>query len=118
MGTVSNFEDLEVWKASRVLVNEIYIYFGSSNNYGFKDQITRASLSIMNNIAEGFDRKYDKEFARFLSIASGSCAEVRSMLYVAADQKMIASELVEELQDKCLQISKMISSLRKYLKQS
>jgi four helix bundle protein len=59
-----------------------------------------------------------KNLHDFLSIASGSCAEVRSMLYVAADQKMIASELVEELQDKCLQISKMISSLRKYLKQS
>ena len=118
MSTVSKFEKLEVWKTSRHLVNDIYKYFGNSRDYGFKDQITRASVSIMNNIAEGFERKSDNEFARFLAIASGSCAEVRSMLYIANDQKMIESKIAVDLQERCTQISKMISSLRKYLKQS
>lgn len=74
---------MEVWQASRKLVRTVYEIFSSIHDFSFRDQITRASLSIMNNIAEGHERDSKKEFARFLKIAKGSCGEVRSMLLIA-----------------------------------
>lgn len=82
---ISRFEDIISWQKSRILVNEIYSLFKECRDYGFRDQIQRAAVSIMNNIAEGFDRMGDKEFRYFLKIALGSCGELRSMLYLAAD---------------------------------
>jgi len=82
------FEDLKVWKSSRVLVKTIYnltSYALFSKDYGLKDQIQRASVSIMTNIAEGFERDNNKEFIRFLLYSKGSAGEVRSLLYVAKD---------------------------------
>jgi four helix bundle protein len=69
---IDRFEDIEAWKRSRELVQEIYSYFSNNKDYGFKDQVQRASLSIMSNIAEGFDRGSNKEFIQYLIIARGS----------------------------------------------
>ena len=84
MSSVKTFEDLRIWQEARGLVKEIYSIFGVSRpaekDYSFRDQVQRASVSIMNNIAEGFERNSDAEFARFLIIAKGSCGEVRSLL--------------------------------------
>ena len=93
MARVNRFEDLEAWKIAREIVRAVY---GVSQNerfardYGLKDQIRRSSVSIMSNIAEGFERDGDREFANFLSIAKGSAGETRSLLYVALDQNYIS----------------------------
>lgn len=76
-------EDIIAWQKSKELTIQIYSLFEGSKDFGFKDQIERASVSVMNNIAEGFERKGNKEFMHFLYIAKGSCGEVRSMLIVA-----------------------------------
>lgn len=80
-----NFEELRVWQDARVLVNDIYKMISNCKDYGFKDQIQRASVSIMNNIAEGSEAGSDALFIRYLKIAKASCGEVRSMLYLCED---------------------------------
>ena len=82
---IDKFEDIEAWKEARLLVNEIYNYFRNIKDYGFKDQLQRAAISIMNNIAEGFDAGSDKLFIRYLHCAKASCGEVNSMLYLCED---------------------------------
>ena len=80
-----SFENLYVWQESRELIKTIYNIMSSCRDYGFKDQIQRAAVSIMNNIAEGFKSGSDAKFHNFLNISRGSCAEVRSMLYLCED---------------------------------
>ena len=77
---VEKFEDILAWQKAKILTLRVYFLLNELKDYGFKDQLCRASVSIMNNIAEGFERKSDKEFKHFLFIAKGSCGEVRSML--------------------------------------
>ena len=81
--TIQKFEDIIAWQKVQDLTIEIYLIFNNSNDFGFKNQIQRATVSISNNIAEGFDRISDKEFVRFLYISLGSCSEVKSMLYLS-----------------------------------
>ena len=87
-------------------------------DYGFRDQFQRAAVSIMNNIAEGFERNSNKEFVVFLKYAKGSCGEVRSMSYLAEDFSYIATEKAEEPRSNCRNISSGIASLQRYLAQS
>ena len=92
---VRRFEELWIWQEARKLVAEIYRDFRSgrgSKDYGFRGQIQDAGVSIMNNIAEGFERITDPDFARFLDVAKGSCGEVRSMYYTAEDLGYIDSQ--------------------------
>jgi four helix bundle protein len=79
---INKFEDIISWKKSGKLTINIYSLFNNCKDYSYANQIKRATISIMNNIAEGFERNTNKEFRNFLFIAKGSCAEVRSMLYV------------------------------------
>lgn len=90
---IENFEDIEAWKESRVLVSEKYSLFNNMKDYGFKDQIQRASISIMSNIAEGFDRESNKEFIRFLIISKGSVSELKSLCYAALDLAYIQEDV-------------------------
>ena len=76
---IDKFEDIESWKEARILVREIYQLFANLKDYGFRDQIQRAAISVMSNIAEAFDRNTNKEFIQFLVIARGSVSEVRSL---------------------------------------
>lgn len=78
---IQKFEDILSWQKARKLTISIYKTFENSKDFGYKNQIERASVSIMNNIAKGFERKSNKEFKQYLFIAKGSCGEVRSMLY-------------------------------------
>jgi len=112
----NRFEDIIAWQKARELVLQVYFTFAGSRDFGFKDQIQRASVSIMNNIAEGFERQTDKEFHQSLYIAKGSCAEVRSMLYLASDLKMIETASMERLYDMSIETSKILSGLIKSLK--
>jgi len=82
---IENFEDIESWKEARNLVKQIYAQFRECKDFGFKDQIQRAAISVMSNVAEGFDRGSNKEFVQFMIIARGSVAEVKSLSYAALD---------------------------------
>jgi four helix bundle protein len=89
-----------------------------ARDYGLRDQIRRASVSDLSNIAEGFERGGDKEFCHFLALAKGSCGEVRAQLYVALDQKYISDEQFEVVSQMATEVSQMLSGLMKYLRQS
>ena len=115
------FEDLEIWKQSRELCKIIYKitnYELFNKDFRFRDQIRASSGSIMDNIAEGFERNGNKEFIQFLYIAKGSCGETRSQLYRALDNNYIGTEDFDMLRDKTLLISKSISAFIQYLKKS
>lgn len=122
MEKATRFEDLWIWQQARNLVKEIYHDFGASSNvcrdYGFRDQIQRAGISIMNNIAEGFERKSDIEFARFLDIARGSCGEVRSMYYTAEDLDYLNPSIAENKRDNLKKIAAGITSLSSHLRKN
>lgn len=112
---IERFEDVIAWQKARVLTVKIYTLFRESKDFGFTNQIQRASVSVMNNIAEGFERKGDNEFKHFLFIAKGSCSEVRSMLILAKDLELISSNEYLELHDLSEEISKILSGLIKTL---
>jgi four helix bundle protein len=116
MGTIKNFEELEVWKMSRELVNLIYSDFRKCNDFSFKDQISRAGLSVMNNISEGFCRNSDAEFRQFLNISKGSAGEIKSMYYISEDQKYIMSEDAINRRKKAQKLINGINRFMKYLK--
>lgn len=109
------FEDMLVWQKSKDLSKKIYKEFENAKDWGFKDQIQRAAVSIMNNIAEGFERKSHQEFKHFLFIAKGSCGETRSMLHLAFDLGKIDFEQGKNLIKQCEEISRMLSGLAKTL---
>lgn len=113
---MKRFEDLIAWQKARLLSVAIYKAFEDSKDYGFKDQIQRAAVSAMNNIAEGFERKTKKEFSYFLSIAKGSCGEVRSMLVLAKDLKKLSTETADSLLQQAEETSKIIAGLMNSLK--
>lgn len=112
---VEKFEQILTWQKSRNLCLLVYKYFKDVKDYGFRDQVNRASVSVMNNIAEGFERKGNKEFKKFLYISKGSCGEVRSMLYLALDIGYIKKEEFDELFSLSVEISKMLSGFIKTL---
>ena len=115
---INMFEDFEVYKAARILTGKIYTISKQTEfnrDFGLRDQARRAAISIMANIAEGFERKTNPDFVRFLFIAKGSCGELRAHLTIALDQKYINSEDYEALYDNCKKISSMLSNPIKHL---
>lgn len=115
------FEDLEVWKSARELTNSIYKITKNgefSKDYGLRDQIRRAAVSIMSNIAEGYERSGNQELIQFLAIAKGSCGEVRCQLYIAGDQGYIPYDELKQLLEQCKRISIMINNFMEHLKGS
>ena len=121
MATIQRFEDIEAWKRARQLTKGVYDASKLSKfarDFGLKDQIQRAAVSIMSNIAEGFERGGNQEFVQYLATSKGSCGEVRSQLYVALDQGYIDEQLFGELYRNAEAISKMLSAFMDYLKKS
>lgn len=119
--TAKRFEDLVVWKEARELVRVVYKLTCKSpfkNDFGMRDQIQRASVSIMNNIAEGFERDNNNEFVRFLVISKGSAGELRSLLYVALDPEYISKEEFDIIYNKTEIISRKISKFITYLQEN
>lgn len=110
---IIRFEDMVAWQKAQQLAVEIYKVFAKLKDYGFKDQICRAAVSVSNNLAEGFDRKSDREFIRFIHIAKGSCSEVKSMLYLAEKLNYIDKISIDELLVKIEEIQKMLSGLKR-----
>lgn len=124
-GTSANsakeFEDLRVYRQARTLVARVYAHTthpSFSRDYALRDQIRRAAISILSNIAEGFERRTDAAFAHSLLIAKGSCGEVRAQATIAFDQKYISKKDYIELQSECRHLSSGLAKLIVYLKRS
>jgi four helix bundle protein len=115
IGTIKNFEDLNVWKLSRELVNLVYLDFTKCRDFTFRDQITRAGISIMNNISEGFCRNSDREFRQFLNFSKGSSGEVKNMYYLAEDLKYVDIDKASDRRDRCQKIINSLGGFMKYL---
>ena len=107
------FEDLEVWKRSCRLSIDIYKTLNNCKDFSFKDQITRSSLSVPSNIAEGFERNSDKDSVKFFYYAKGSCGELRTQIYIGIEIGYIAKEIGFTWKSEAEQISKMLSALIK-----
>ena len=119
MSTFRSFEEIEAWQKARGLTKMVYEISKVgpfAKDYALRDQIRRAAVSIMSNIAEGFERGGTREFNQFLSTAKGSTGEVRSQLYVALDQNYITEKTFQELAATSKEISRMISGLMRYLR--
>jgi len=118
---IQKFEDVLAWQKARELTNGIYSHAGTGSfakDFGLKDQIQRAAVSVMANVAEGFDRGGDKEFNQFLSISKGSCGEVKSHLYVALDQQYINPAQFNALYNSADEVGRLLAGFMTYLKQS
>jgi four helix bundle protein len=109
-------QELQVWCRSKDLAVAVYKLLAACGDRGFKDQLTRASVSIPSNIAEGYERHSKKEFANYLRIAKGSCAEVRTQLLIGQEIGILKTEDSNRLIKETLQISKMLQGLIKHCK--
>jgi four helix bundle protein len=121
MGKIQKFEDILAWQKARELTREVYAHSKTgafAKDFGLRDQIQRASVSIMGNVAEGFDRGGDKEFIQFLSVSKGSCGEVKSDLYVALDQQYINPIQFNQLYNSADEVGRLLAGFMAYLKQS
>ncbi|MCZ8198082.1 MAG: four helix bundle protein [Flavobacterium sp.] len=121
MATVNNFEELEIWQLSRVICQDVWDLFEKTSlgkDFELKNQMNRSSGSIMDNIAEGFERNGRREFINFLSYSKGSCGELRSQLNRAFDRKHISKEEFDFLKEKTITESKKIGSFMSYLVKS
>ena len=121
MATFRRFDEIEAWQKARELTKVVYGISGRgafARDFGLRDQIRRASVSIMTNIAEGFERDGTGEFVQFLAIAKGSAAEVLSHAYVALDQDFISKESVDRLAAKTSEVARMLAALMTYLRKS
>lgn len=116
---IERFEDIDAWKEARKLVNIVYALSNEgefSRDFGLKNQFRDASVSIMSNIAEGFDRETNREFIQFLVIARASTSEVKSHLYVALDRKYVNQEKFEETYNQATKVTSLIDGFIRYLK--
>lgn len=111
MGKVVKFEDLNVWKESMQLAVMIYESIKNFRNYGLKNQMERSSISVPSNIAEGFDRKSNKEFIQYLYIAKGSCSELRTQIYLCKELGLLDGKLISSALDRTKKISAMLYNL-------
>jgi four helix bundle protein len=109
------FEDLVCWQKGKDIAVDVYKIFKNNKDFKFKDQIQDAVVSISNNIAEGFERKSNKEFCYFCYVSKGSCGEVRSMLYIAIELGYVTQKQFDDLSARCTEISKMLFGLIKTL---
>jgi four helix bundle protein len=119
--TGKRFEELPVWMRARELVASIYECSGQgrfARDFGLRDQIRRAAVSIVSNIAEGHERDGNRELLQFLSQAKGSCGEVRAQIHVARDQGYVDEDGYRELVRRCIEVSRMLAGLIRYLKAS
>ena len=118
MAKITQFEDLTCWQEARILVKEVYTVSKSTplgKDFGLKDQIQRAAVSVMTNISEGFSRYHTRETIRFLDFAQSSASEVRSLLYIIEDLAYLSPEEAQRLRLMSLEVKKKILGLIKHL---
>ena len=108
------FENLEVWKRSSILAINIYRSLQGCKEYGLKDQVMRSAVSVSSNIAEGFERNFNRQFAQYLQIAKGSCGELRSQIFICRKIGILGEDLANRFYAEAAEISKMIYGLIKH----
>jgi four helix bundle protein len=121
LAVAKRFEDLEVWQLARDLTRIVYkVSSGGrlAKDFGLRDQLRKASVSVMSNLAEGFERGGSREFLQFVALAKGSCGEVRSQLYVALDQEYLGRADFDRVFELTVRLSRMLASLLRYLRNS
>jgi len=121
MARIEQFEDIDAWKKARELAQAIYEVTSVgefARDFGLRDQICRAAVSVMSNIAEGFERSGDKEFRQFLSLAKGSAGEVKAQLYVALDARFLSQEQFDQLYSLATETGRLIGGFMRYLTDS
>jgi four helix bundle protein len=121
MAKIGRFEDIEAWKKARELTKVIYAFTSQgklATDFSLRDQLRRASVSIMANIAEGFEREGNKEFRQFLAMAKGSVGEVKALLYVALDSGLVSSEPFQRFMALADEISRLLAGFLRCLKTS
>jgi len=121
MAKIEEFEDLKIWQEARDICDEVWELIETTplgKDYKLRDQMNGSSGSIMDNIAEGFERNGNREFIQFLSISKASCGELRSQLYRCLDRGHIREDIFELLRDKTLTEGKKIGAFMSYLKKS
>jgi len=121
MAKIKKFEDIESWKRARILTKQIYEITSMGEfrrDFGLKDQVRRAAVSVLSNIAEGFERGGDQEFLQFLAVAKGSCGELRAQLYVALDQGYFSLEKFETLSSAATEVGQLLAGFMRYLRES
>ena len=118
MSFAESFEDLKIWQRARALANQTYDAFAKCREFDFRNQIQSAATSVMNNTAEGFERRTKKDFAHFLDLAKGSAGEVRSMLYLGEDRGYITAKAAETLRADYKELSKSIGALAASLRRA
>lgn len=121
MAKIGQFEELTSWQKARELNRLVYRMTRSgafAKDFGLRDQIRRAAISVLSNIAEGFERGGDKEFIQFLSNAKGSCGEIRAQLYAALDEDYLTQGGFDELNKLCVEVSRLIAGMMAYLRRS
>lgn len=111
--SIKKFEDMKAWQKAKDLSLDVYKLHKDNKDFAFRDQIQRAAVSVMNNIAEGFERKSNKDMKRFLYISKGSCGELRSMLYLSKELKYISEKDFDRLYATSIEVSKMLSGFIK-----
>ena len=119
MASIKTFEELAAWKKARELANAVYALTNDAplaKDYGLRDQLRRASVSVLSNIAEGFERDTTPDFIHFLFMAKGSAGEIRAQLYIALDQNLISKGQFDTVSAAARQVSGIISKLITYLK--
>jgi four helix bundle protein len=116
MSFAQRFEDLEMWQQARAQVKGVYSAFQNCRDFSFRDQIQRAAISVMNNIAEGFERNTPKDFAHFLDQAKGSCGEVRSMFFAAEDLQYLSAAEAREGRVVAEELSRKIAAFTRRLR--
>ncbi len=117
MGKIEKFEDLKVWKDSMLLATEVYKHFRNHHDFGYRDQIQRAAVSIPSNIAEGYERQTNKEFIQFLYVAKGSCGELRTEVYLGIELGYLDREQGMLLLQQSREVSAMLFGLIRTRKQ-
>ncbi len=115
---IERFEDVRAWQEARGLVRDVYRALDGCKDRGFRDQMQRAALSVMSNIAEGFDRGSNRENVQFLVVARASASEVRSLLYAGLDLGYFDETEFNQLTDRCLAVSNLINGFIRYLRSS
>lgn len=119
--SIERFEEMKVWQDARVLMSSVYAATRMkpfSSDLGLKEQIQRAAVSVMSNIAEGYERDNNREFVKFLGYSKGSVGEVRSLLYVALDNGCIDQVSFDSLYGSCVNIAQQLSNFSKYLRKT
>lgn len=115
---IERFEDVESWKEARLLVEDVYKLLRACKDFGFKDQMQRAAVSIMSNIAEGFDRGSNREFVQFLVIARGSASEVKSLSYAGLDVGYLGPDDFKMIADRCTKLLSLLNGFIRFLRNS